>query len=183
MKSLALVKRCSFRVIRVFRHPVERHRGRLRAGWLDLPCALGAAGLVHRKREGDGGTPVARLRAIRGYYRPDRMIRPRTSLPLRPLRPEDGWCDAPSSRLYNRPVRLPQASSHERMWRDDDLYDLVLDLSWNRRPAVPGRGSAIFLHAARPGYRPTEGCIAVHRGVIERLVAHVGPDTVIEIIG
>lgn len=155
----------------------------MRVGPFDWPCALGASGPVRGKREGDGGTPASRMRALAAYYRPDRLRRPRILLPLRRLRPDSGWCDAPGDRRYNRPVRLPLAASHERMWRDDALYDVVLDLSWNRSPAIAGRGSAIFLHAARPGYGPTEGCIAVDRARIVRLAERIGPRTVIAVLG
>lgn len=148
-----------------------------------MPCALGEAGPVHRKREGDRGTPVGRMRVLGAFYRADRMPRPRALLPIRAIRTDDGWCDDPRSPRYNRPVRLPQSSSHERMWRDDPLYDLVLDLGWNRGPVIKGRGSAIFLHVARPGFRPTEGCVAVSRAQIRRLAERVGPRTIIEIGG
>ena len=149
----------------------------LTAGRLVLSCALGRAGPILRKREGDGGTPIGRHRVLGAFYRPDRIRRPATPLRLVAIRPTDGWCDAPGDRHYNRPVRLPYPASHERMWREDALYDLVLDLDWNRNPVRPGRGSAIFLHSARPGFRPTEGCIAVERRAIRRLVERIGPHT------
>lgn len=138
--------------------------------------------MIRPKREGDGGTPLGRLRVLRGFYRADRIRRPRTRLPLQPIRPENGWCDAPGHRRYNQGVTLPFAASHERMWRDDHLYDVVLDLDWNRHPAIRGRGSAIFLHCARPGFLPTEGCVAIDRRAAARLLACIGPDTVIALI-
>ncbi len=104
-------------------------------------------------------------------------------MPVAPIRRLDGWCDDPGSRAYNRPIALPSPLRHERLWRDDALYDLVVDLDWNRRPARPGRGSAIFLHAARPGFAPTEGCVAVDRRFLARLIARIGPRTVIRIGG
>ena len=84
-------------------------------------------------------------------------------LPARAIRPDDGWCDASADRNYNRPVRHPYSASAERLWRSDGLYDLVVVLAYNERPRVRGRGSAIFMHVARPGYAPTEGCIALAR--------------------
>ena len=173
------MKRRRARLIRVFRSPLDHTRGRIVGPGIDLPCALGRSGPVTSKREGDGGTPRGRFTAIRAYYRPDRLSRPSTSLPLTRIDRGLGWSDDPGHRLYNRPVRLPVAAGHERMWREDALYDLVLDLSYNRRPVVPGRGSAIFLHVARPGLLPTEGCIAVHRQAISRLVGSIGPGTVV----
>lgn len=157
----------------------DGRRGRIVAGNLSVPCGLGRGGIVRSKREGDGGTPAGRFRVLGIWYRPDRAARPRTTLPVRVIRPDSGWCDAPGDRRYNRPVRLPFAASHERMWRDDALYDVVLDLSWNRGPIVPGRGSAIFLHSARPGLSPTEGCVAVDRRVVARLAERIGPGTVL----
>jgi len=126
-------------------------------------CALGRAGIVpaEAKREGDGATPAARLPLRRVLFRADRLAPPRCSVPLEPIAPDDGWCDDPGDPAYNRMVRLPHPARHERLWREDGLYDLVGVLGWNDVPTVPGRGSAIFLHVASPGLGPTEGCIAL----------------------
>src|SRR5215217_6300615 len=170
-------------LIRVYRDPLDHRKGRLVAGSLVISCALGRGGTSHRKREGDGASPVGRFALVQGFYRPDRGPRPRTGLALRPLRPRDGWCDDPRDRRYNRPVRIPCGSSHETMWREDHLYDVVIDIAWNRGPIVRGRGSAIFLHLARPGFEPTAGCVAVDRRQARRLLERIGPRTRIEIVG
>ena len=99
------------------------------------------------------------------------------------LEPADGWCDDPADRRYNRPVRLPYPARHERLWREDHVYDVILDVGCNRGPIVKGRGSAIFLHLARPDFAPTEGCIAIQPRMMARLLQRIGPDTRIEIIG
>jgi L,D-peptidoglycan transpeptidase YkuD (ErfK/YbiS/YcfS/YnhG family) len=177
------VKRATLDVIRVYRSPLDRRRGRIVAGPLSLPCALGAGGTTHRKREGDGATPVGRLAVLGCFYRADRGLRPPTRIPVAPIRPSDGWCDDPSDPRYNQPVALPYPARCERMWRDDNVYDVVLDLAWNRGPVVKGRGSAIFLHLARPGFTPTEGCIAIAPGAARRLLARIGPQTKVEIVG
>jgi L,D-peptidoglycan transpeptidase YkuD (ErfK/YbiS/YcfS/YnhG family) len=177
------MKRRRARLIRVFRSPLDRTKGRLVGPGLDLPCALGRGGPGHRKREGDGLTPIGRFTALAALYRPDRMGRPLTGVPVGQIRPDLGWADDPKDRRYNRPIPLPAACGHERMWRDDALYDLVLDLSYNRGPIIRGRGSAIFLHSARPGFLPTEGCVAVDRRRIRQLTEQIGPDTIIEIVG
>jgi L,D-peptidoglycan transpeptidase YkuD (ErfK/YbiS/YcfS/YnhG family) len=96
-------------------------------------------------------------------YRSDRGRRPLTPLPVRQIAPEDGWCDAPADPNYNRAVRHPYPGSAERLWRDDSIYDIVVVLGHNVRPRVRGAGSAVFMHLARPGYGPTEGCIALKR--------------------
>ncbi|MDP4025468.1 L,D-transpeptidase family protein [Methylobacterium sp. NEAU 140] len=157
----------------------DRRRGHLLVGPSVIPCALGAGGIVGRKREGDGGSPRGRFRLRGGAYRPDHLpIRPRTALPLRATRRDDGWCDDARDRRYNRPVRLPVPGlGAEAMWRADGLYDVVLDIDYNRAPIRRGHGSAIFLHVARPGYRPTEGCVALARADLIRLLRRLGPRT------
>jgi L,D-peptidoglycan transpeptidase YkuD (ErfK/YbiS/YcfS/YnhG family) len=177
------MKRAYVKLIRVHRSPLDHRRGRLQAGNLVLPCALGRSGPRPDKREGDGASPVGRFRLLQVFYRADHGPRPRTGLPLRRIRPQDGWSDDPLDRRYNRPVRLPCPTGHERMWRDDHLYDAVIDIACNRGPIVKRRGSAIFLHLARPGFAPTEGCVAVDRRMIRRLLERIGPRTRIEIVG
>ena len=161
----------------------DRRKGHLLVGTSVIPCALGACGIVMAKREGDGGSPRGRFRLRGGFYRPDHWTaRPRTALPLRPLRRDDGWCDDRRDRHYNRPIRLPAPGiSAERMWRDDGLYDLVLDIDYNRAPIRRGRGSAIFMHIAREGYRPTEGCVALTRADLLRLLRRIGSRTFLRI--
>jgi L,D-peptidoglycan transpeptidase YkuD (ErfK/YbiS/YcfS/YnhG family) len=140
-----------------------------------LKCALGRSGVTHLKREGDGATPAGRLRLLFLIFRPDRGLRPRSALPCRVMRPSDGWCEDPTSGRYNCPIRLPAAAGHDRMWRNDPLYDVVGVLGWNMVPRIRGRGSAIFLHLARPGYAPTAGCIAFAPRDLRLLLAAAGP--------
>ena len=98
-------------------------------------------------------------------------------LPLRPIRPGDGWCDDPRDRTTTGRSRCPTRPAAKRLWRADALYDIVVELDWNRRPAVRGRGSAIFLHVARAGFRPTEGCVAIRIADLRRLLPRlVRPD-------
>ena len=124
-------------------------------------CALGRSGIRADKREGDGATPVGCFTLRRVLYRPDRMTPPETSLPVTPIDPTDGWCDAPDDPAYNRPVQLPHPTSHEEMWRADGLYDVVVVIGHNDDPIVPGMGSAVFMHVAKPDYEPTAGCVAL----------------------
>ncbi len=123
-------------------------------------CALGRTGIAVDKREGDGATPAGTLSLLRVLYRSDRVVPPDTDLALAALQPDDGWCDAPEDASYNLQVRLPHGASCEALWRDDRVYDLIVVTDFNAAPVAPLRGSAIFLHVARPGYAPTEGCIA-----------------------
>jgi len=158
--------------------------GRLEVGGRSVRCALGAAGVVpaEAKREGDGTTPAGTWPLRRVLYRADRGGRPRTGLAVLEIAPDDGWCDAPGDPCYNRPVRLPYPARAERLWREDGLYDLLVVLGHNDDPPVPGRGSAVFLHLARPDYAPTEGCVAAARADLEALLALAGPGDALEIV-
>lgn len=148
-------------------------RGVLISGWLRVPCALGRSGQTVRKREGDGATPIGRHRIEKVFYRADRIRRPVTLLPVTAIKSDYGWCDAPRDRNYNRLVRHPYPASAERMWRKDQLYDVVVVLGYNRRPRVSGLGSAIFLHLAREGFKPTEGCVAVPKRFAARVLTRL----------
>jgi L,D-peptidoglycan transpeptidase YkuD (ErfK/YbiS/YcfS/YnhG family) len=145
-----------------------------------MPCRLGRLGLTSSKREGDGATPTGRWLLRQVLFRPDRVAWPRTRLPLKAITRQDGWCDAPRDRNYNRPVRLPYPASHERLWRDDRLYDVVIVLSHNQIPRRRYHGSAVFIHIADPNGRPTAGCVAVGLPDMTRLLALCGPETTIE---
>jgi L,D-peptidoglycan transpeptidase YkuD (ErfK/YbiS/YcfS/YnhG family) len=144
-------------------------------------CALGRSGLSCDKREGDGATPIGIYPLRRVFYRPDRLQVPKTSLPVWPLDPQSGWCDAPDHPDYNRPVRLPFPASHELMWRDDHLYDLGVVLGHNDAPPMPYLGSAIFMHLAKADYAPTEGCIALSLADLSKLIEGAAPGDVLEI--
>lgn len=160
-------------------------QGSLRIGAAALPCALGRSGISAMKREGDGATPLARMRVLSGWFRAgeSRDIAPmRAGLPMRPIGAGLGWCDAAGDRNYNRPVRLPYPAGHEAMRRADRLYDVVLVLDWNFSARRQGRGSAIFLHLARPGFQPTEGCIAVSRRTMARLLPILRRGTVVSVV-
>jgi len=137
-------------------------------------CAIGRGGICADKREGDGATPAGIFPCRLVYWRPDHLAEPRTALPRTALAPEDGWCDAPGDPAYNRLVRLPYPVSAERLWREDGVYDLIVPLGYNDDPVVPGKGSAIFLHAARPDYVPTEGCVALALGDLLDFLAAAG---------
>jgi L,D-peptidoglycan transpeptidase YkuD (ErfK/YbiS/YcfS/YnhG family) len=136
-----------------------------------LRCAVGKGGVRIEKQEGDGATPAGLLPLRRILYRADRVQPPRCPMPIEPIARTDGWCDDPTHRDYNRFVHLPNDAHHEELWRQDEIYDVVAVLGWNDQPVVKGRGSAIFLHVARPDYAPTEGCVALARTDLTRLLA------------
>lgn len=124
-------------------------------------CVLGKSGVVKEKREGDGATPAGVFPMLQVLYRPDRVAIPKTKLPVTKLKPGDGWCDDPSHVDYNKHINLPHNGSHEKLWREDHIYDIIVVLGYNTSPIIPLRGSAIFLHCATPSYETTEGCVAL----------------------
>ena len=157
-------------------------------GWLEVAgrrvrCALGPAGVVPAaaKREGDGASPAGVWPIRKILYRPDRGPPPASAIRVCAMAENDGWCDDPADPQYNRPVKLPYPASAERLWRDDAIYDIVVILGFNDDPPVRGLGSAIFLHICRPGYPPTEGCVAVMRADLEALLAVARPGDAVEI--
>ncbi|WP_299140123.1 L,D-transpeptidase family protein [uncultured Tateyamaria sp.] len=134
-----------------------------------FPCTVGRGGVSDAKREGDGATPRGTHRIVGMLYRPDRMARP-TNWAV-PIRPGDLWSDDGGHEDYNQMVRAPYPYSHEALRRADPLYDLVILTDWNWPYAVPGRGSAIFMHRWRRPLFPTEGCI----GLRPRDLAWIAP--------
>lgn len=167
--------------MRVRRAPGSRTRGILTFRGASLPVALGRSGIKANKREGDGATPRGRFRLVHLWWRADRMPRPKTRLPVRPVRTDDAWCEDPEDRRYNRAVKLSPESTADRLWRDDHLYDLVIELDHNTRPRVMNLGSAVFIHVAREGFASTAGCVALNARDLRRLLAHLDRDTKIEI--
>lgn len=168
--------------IRVIPSKDQVHRGLVLMAGKSYPCAIGKAGATISKREGDKMSPIGLFPLRRLYYRPDVYDRaPETGLETRPIAEDDGWCDAPDHPDYNRPVKRPFPASHEKMWREDGLYDLVVEIGWNDRPPVSGGGSAIFMHIARPGFEGTEGCVALRREDLLEILAALTPESMIEI--
>ncbi len=133
-------------------------------------CAIGHGGIRAEKREGDGATPAGTFPLRRVMIRPDRLEAPKTGLPVRTLDSADGWCDDPGDDAYNQLVELPFSASHEILWRDDAIYDVIVEVGYNDDPVKPGLGSAIFVHVARPGFEPTEGCVALALDDLLRLL-------------
>ena len=147
-----------------------------------LRCAIGRGGISGDKREGDGATPAGPFPVRRVLYRADRVSRPECVLASEAIAPADGWCDDPTDPLYNQRVQLPYAGRCEALWRDDALYDVVGVLGFNDAPVVPGRGSAIVLHVARPDFAPTEGCVALSRHDLLDVLKDWRPDDRVVVI-
>jgi L,D-peptidoglycan transpeptidase YkuD (ErfK/YbiS/YcfS/YnhG family) len=171
-----------YSIITVTRAPGARARGILRYGAKTRRVALGRNGIAANKREGDGTTPRGRFHPLRVWWRADRLSRPRTRLPLRRIGPDDAWCEDPLDRRYNRPFLLNKSTTGDRLRRSDHLYDLIVEIDHNTRPRIANRGSAVFIHLAREGLKPTAGCIAMPLADLRRLVARLDRDSVIQIL-
>jgi L,D-peptidoglycan transpeptidase YkuD (ErfK/YbiS/YcfS/YnhG family) len=161
--------------------PGNKSQGLLSIDGRVMVCALGKGGIKAIKREGDGGTPLARMRLLCAYVRMDKVANRATLLPVAPISPNLGWCEVPADRNYNRPVRLPYAAAHETMRRADELYDIAVVMDWNIVPRRRNGGSAIFFHAARPGLTPTEGCVALPGDALRRLLPRLSARTALTV--
>lgn len=157
------------------------HHGVLHFGAHRSRCALGRAGVTKAKKEGDGKTPIGRFALRRIWYRPDRVMSPQSPLPISQIAEKSGWCDDIDSACYNRPMARPSAARHERLWRNDRLYDVFFELGVNDAPPERGKGSAIFLHLEKNNFSPTLGCIAVNHASMGFLLRHATPQTHIQI--
>lgn len=155
--------------------------GSLRLGCAEYRCALGPTGIISHKHEGDGGTPAGCFPLRSVMYRSDRLTRPDTKLPCRALKESDGWCDDPSHRDYNQLISRPHPARHETLWRDDHVYDVIVEVGFNDQPPVLGKGSAIFMHIARDDYAPTEGCIALNMDDLLAVLRDCGTKTLLRV--
>jgi L,D-peptidoglycan transpeptidase YkuD (ErfK/YbiS/YcfS/YnhG family) len=153
--------------------------GRLVAGSIILPCTIGKNGAAFAKREGDGRTPRGTFAILDWYAPPGPGRLARLPFVPRPILRGTGWCDDPSHPSYNRPVKLPLAAGHEGMARRDGKYDIVGVMSYNMLPRVRGRGSAIFFHINESRTKGTEGCVALTRADMRRLLPRLARRAVV----
>jgi L,D-peptidoglycan transpeptidase YkuD (ErfK/YbiS/YcfS/YnhG family) len=171
------MRRISLGTVNVSPRPGWASQGWLRAGSRVVPVALGRAGVKADKREGDGGTPHGSYHPVQLWWRADRLRRPPTMLSARRIGRADAWCEDPTDRRYNRGFKRSANEPGDRLWREDHLYDLLLELDHNARPRVAGRGSAVFIHVARPGLAPTAGCVALGLRDLRLLVGRINAKT------
>ena len=157
-------------------------RGILKLGHRQYPCALGKSGTTTDKNEGDHKSPIGSFNLRSVYYRYDKLREPIYSkVPLMALLKEDGWCDDPEDPAYNKSVMLPYHASAESLWREDDLYDVLVVLGYNDAPVEPGKGSAIFMHVAEDlnndDYKGTEGCVSLKKDDLLEILPILTPET------
>lgn len=182
-RVIAPVKAASLSLVTIAISPGNRCRGTVLAGAIAVPCALGRGGAQIKWREGDGRSPTGLFALRRLHFRGDRLKRPRSNLAIDPIADDAWWCDDGSDRAYNRLVRrrLPPPTCAERLKRADRLYDIVIEIGFNDRPAVRNKGSGIFWHVARENFTPTAGCVATRLTDLQRILPSLGPRTRIRI--
>ena len=130
---------------------------------LKFKCALGKAGIGKKREEGDNITPKGSYKLLKLFYRSDRIPNFKTVLKKKKINKKMGWCDDVNNKNYNKLINLPSSFSHEKLFRKDNIYDLIIPINYNTKKIVKGKGSAIFLHVAKKNYEPTRGCIALKK--------------------
>jgi L,D-peptidoglycan transpeptidase YkuD (ErfK/YbiS/YcfS/YnhG family) len=148
---------------------------------LKFRCALGKAGIKKKEKEGDNVTPKGKFKITSMYYRPDRIKNIITAIKKIKIKKNMGWCDDPDSHFYNQQISLPNKFSHEKLYRNDNLYDLILVLNYNANPIIKNKGSAIFIHIAKRNYKKTKGCIALKKKDLIELISKIKKNTKIKI--
>ena len=146
-------------------------------------CAIGLGGLTKNKVEGDHCTPIGKFKFDKIYYRSDKLGKINFLISSAEISKHDGWCDDPNDKFYNKFVKLPFERSAEKLYRSDDLYDIVCVINYNTDPVIPGKGSAIFLHVCKDDFAATEGCIAVEKKVLIEISKQITNESTIIIEG
>jgi L,D-peptidoglycan transpeptidase YkuD (ErfK/YbiS/YcfS/YnhG family) len=160
---------------------IVKKSGYLKYKNLKFRCALGKEGVKKKTMEGDNITPKGIFKIIKIYYRPDKIKKIKTLIKKIKIKKNMGWCDDPNSRFYNKMINLPTKYSHEKLYRNDHLYDLIVVLSYNTNPIIKNRGSAIFMHIANNSYKKTKGCIALKKEHLIKIISKVKKNTKIKI--
>ena len=145
-------------------------------------CAIGKNGTIEKKIEGDGYTPLGTYLIKEVFYRSDRVNLPNISFPTTAIKSNFGWCDDITSKEYNKLIKFPFKESAERLFRSDNIYDIICVLNYNLNPIVKNKGSAIFLHIARDDYSGTQGCVAISEKNLVLLLTMIDINTELKII-
>ncbi|MBM5787926.1 MAG: transpeptidase [Pelagibacterales bacterium] len=144
-------------------------------------CSFGKNGFTKNKIEGDLKTPIGNFKVLDCFYRPDRVLKPKTNLNCKKIKKNMAWCDDPKSKEYNKLVSLPFKNRYEKLFRKDQCYDILITINHNIRPIKKNLGSAIFMHIAKKGYKRTEGCITLKKKDILALLKLIDKNTRIKI--
>ena len=151
--------------------------GQLKYKDLKFKCALGKAGVGEKRVEGDNITPKGTYKIIQIYYRKDRIKKISSKFKLIKIKKNMGWCNDPRSKKYNQLIKLPSKYTYERLFRKDNLYDLILVLNYNINPIIKNKGSAIFIHITKNKYKKTAGCVALKKSNLLKLIKVVKKKT------
>ena len=146
-----------------------------------LRCSIGKRGISIKKREGDKKTPKGEFRLKYILYRKDRIFKLKTKLKKIPINKKMGWCDDPNSDHYNKIINYPFKFSAEKLWKKENIYDIIIVIDYNLNPVIKNKGSAIFLHIAKKKYQPTKGCIAVNKKNIRLITSTINKKTKLKI--
>jgi len=144
---------------------------------LKFRCALGKAGIGKKKIEGDSITPRGKFNIVKIYYRSDRVKKISSKYRLIRISKNMGWCDDPNSKSYNQLINLPTKYTHEKLYRKENVYDLLIVLNYNMSPIFKNKGSAIFIHIARQNYKKTSGCVAIKKPHLIKLIKTIKKNT------
>ena len=147
-----------------------------------VKCAIGKKGIGYKKKEGDLITPIGTYKIKYILYRKDRIKKIQSRLKKIVIKNNMGWCDDPKSKKYNQLVKLPNNYSHEKLFRKENVYDILLVLNFNMRPIKLNKGSAIFIHVARKNFEKTEGCITISKNNLIKIVKDLKPNTIVKIV-
>ena len=146
-----------------------------------VKCAVGKRGIGLKKKEGDLITPIGEFRIKYILYRKDRVKKIKSKFKMIIIKKNMGWCDDPASKNYNRIVNLPFSTSYERLFRKENIYDIILVLNYNMNPIKKNKGSAIFIHIAKKNYKKTEGCIAIKKIELLKIIKEIKINTKVKI--
>jgi L,D-peptidoglycan transpeptidase YkuD (ErfK/YbiS/YcfS/YnhG family) len=160
---------------------IVKKSGYLKYKKFKFRCALGKAGIKNKTKEGDNITPKGTYKAIKLFYRTDKISKIKTILKKFKIKKNMGWCDDPRSKFYNKEIKLPSLYSHEKLYRKDNIYDIVVVLNYNFKPVIKNKGSAIFIHVTNK-YKSTQGCIALKKEDLIKLLSVIKKNTKIKII-
>ena len=148
---------------------------------LKFRCSIGKAGIKNKIKEGDNITPKGIFKLLKLYYRADKIRKIVTPLEKIKIKKNMGWCDDPRSRFYNKEIKIPNKFSYEKLYRNDNIYDLIIVLSYNVKPIIKDRGSAIFIHIAKNKYPSTKGCIALKKLHLLKILKEIKSKTLTKV--
>jgi L,D-peptidoglycan transpeptidase YkuD (ErfK/YbiS/YcfS/YnhG family) len=149
---------------------------------LKFRCSLGKNSVGEKKFEGDNVTPAGIYKLVKVFFRKDRIAKIKSKMVFNEIKKNMGWCDDPKSRKYNKLIKLPSKFSHEKLFREDHLYDLIIVINYNMNPIIKNKGSAIFIHLATRNYSPTSGCIGLKKKNMIELIKKIKKDELIKIL-